>query len=119
MERSNKNARWFAGLATIAVVVIIIGSLTWRNTRELLGGARLTIESPQNGKTFSAGSLITIKGSGRHISKLTLNGGKILPDQEGEFEEQIIIPSGYAVFEIKAEDRFNRESRKLVELFGN
>ena len=78
-------------------------------------GPKLTILSPKNGIAVSE-SLITITGQGKNISEITLNDRPITVDETGHFSEKILLSYGYNVLELKAKDRFGKETVQELQI---
>ena len=57
-------------------------------------------------------SFLPIKGKAKNTISLFLNGRKIFTDENGFFEEDLILTPGYNIIQIKAEDRFKNEATK-------
>ena len=83
--------------------------------RNYIVGPTITIFSPQNGEKIDQ-SHITLRGKTSNITHLSLNGRQIYTDQEGNFIEQLLLPVGYTIIEIRAKDRFGRERVKTLHL---
>lgn len=85
--------------------------------RNLIAGPQLFLSSPANGATLE-GTTFMVEGTATHISHLALNGRQIFVDDVGVFEEELLVPHGYSILEVRASDRFGREVRQTVQLFG-
>lgn len=84
-------------------------------TRDALRGPDITITSPYEGQTVTS-SLITVSGSARNIARMSLNGRQIYTNEHGNFTEELLVPEGYSILELKATDIFSREIRKLIRI---
>ncbi len=71
----------------------------------LLSGPTLTLTSPENGLASTTG-VVTISGRTAHVAALTLNGGALLPNEDGSFSETLAFPRGGSILTITAADRF-------------
>lgn len=71
-------------------------------------GGRLSIFFPGD-FAFLTNSHLMVKGSGLEVSRLELNGRPIYTDQNGFFEEELILAPGLNIIELKADDRFGRK----------
>lgn len=107
-----------AVLATVLVGLSIL-YFTYLKTRDFLGGVGLTLLSPSNGQTAPAGTLIELEGEGRQIARLSINGQSVLADQNGHFNQPLIVSRGYNIFEVRASDRFGREVVEYIEVVGS
>lgn len=73
----------------------------------LLSGPSLSIATPSN-YTTSVDGFITVSGVANNTETLLFNGGTLLIDPEGRFEKTLLLPSGGAILEFTATDRFGR-----------
>ena len=78
-------------------------------------GPQIAIDFPEEGTTLES-SRVSIKGRGRDVTALRLNGRPIYTDEYGNFEEELILASGLNIIELKADGRFGRKisERKMV-----
>jgi len=105
------------GLA-IGIIFIIVAGFTYLKTQDFLEGPRIEISSPVNGTTVTD-SLLEIEGQARHISFLYLNDSKIFVDEEGNFNESLLLYPGYNIITLRASDQFEREITKQLEIIFN
>ena len=94
---------WIFGLflASFFVYFIFIFQSFWR-------GPQITIDFPEEGAGLS-NSHILVRGHGHDITKLELNGRLVYTDENGDFEEELILASGLNIIELKADGRFGRK----------
>lgn len=97
------------------ILFIIIAGYSYYEGRDFLAGPKIEITSPQNGTTQNQ-SLLNIRGTTKNISKLLLNDKQIFTDEEGNFNEELLLSLGYNIIEIRADDRFERETKKTLEI---
>jgi hypothetical protein len=71
-------------------------------------GGRISIFFPDD-FAFLTSSHLIVKGSGLEVSRLELNGRPIYTDQNGFWEEELILAPGLNIIELKADDRFGRK----------
>lgn len=95
-----------------AAIVIGYGAFQAKNFAE---GPDITIVSPRNGETVTD-ALVSIQGTVKNISFLTLNGNKIFTNEAGAFDEKILLSNGYNVVTLTAEDRFGRTITKTLQI---
>ncbi|MEK7610485.1 MAG: hypothetical protein AAB468_01935 [Patescibacteria group bacterium] len=84
-------------------------------TRDLLRGPSLMVESPLDGTAVDT-SRINVRGMVNNISKLYLNGRQIFSDTNQRFNEPLLLAYGYNIIEVKAEDQFGRQIKKTISL---
>lgn len=104
---------WIA-LAGIAVIL----SYAAFRAKDLAEGPVIAVSSPRNGETVHD-SLVSIRGTARNISFLSLNGNRIFTDESGAYNEKILLSPGYNSVTIEAEDRFGRTARQTLQLTFN
>lgn len=78
-------------------------------------GPTITINAPENGQQFEK-PVVTLTGTAKRIAFLSLNGKQIYTDPSGQFEETLLLSPGHNIITISAEDKFNRETEKQLQL---
>jgi len=78
-------------------------------------GTILTLNYPSNGITLTK-SEIDVRGTIKNAAYATLDGRQIFIDENGKFNEKLLLSPGYNVLEIKLKDRFERVKTKKLEL---
>ncbi len=101
----------------VLVVLIALAILSYGlfESRRLLGGPSITIESPLDG-TATSSIAVTISGMARNISFLTINDAPAFTDKAGRFALRLTPPPGYAIFTVAATDRFGRRTSAQVHI---
>ena len=106
-------------LIAIFSIVLIAGALggyVWFQARDLIGGPQVTLETPSDWTTVGH-NFISLSGTARDISYLRLNGKQIYVDENHRFDESLLLPFGYTIMTIEAEDRFGRIVSKKIHLY--
>jgi len=98
-----------------AIVVAGVFGYAYSRMRNLIEGPQIVITAPENGRTVDS-SLINIRGETRNITSISLNGRTIFTDEDGHIQERVLLSYGYNVLEFRAQDRFGREIKKVLEL---
>jgi hypothetical protein len=102
----------FIGIGLVLILLFL--SYIVFQARFLLQGPIITLqEEPTIEQTEQK---ITLRGTVRNITKLTLNGRQIFTDETGYFEEAMFIENGYTIATLAATDRYGRET-KVVRPF--
>lgn len=101
-------------IGIIFIAVLIFGYVVFQ-ARNIVLGPIIKMHSPENGASLD-NSLIEIKGNAKNISYISMNGRQIFTDEQGEFNEKLLLSYGYNIITIKVQDRFNREVEKKLEL---
>jgi hypothetical protein len=112
MQRGSFKLLLKTSLVVIFIVTLVVYSYT--KSKNLLSGPSITILSPQNGSATSSPA-INLKGIARNINAIQLNDRPIFIDEEGNFNELVVLASGYNAFRFNAKDKFGREQVKTVE----
>ena len=101
----------------LIIIVVVSGILgyAYLRTQDLLQGPQVFIFSPQSGDTVDE-ALVVIEGKTQNIGSITLNGKEIITDEKGNIREERLLIYGYNIFEIKARDKFGKETTKTLEL---
>lgn len=104
MARDPHRAR---SLIIILIVGFLIVGYAFNRSYSLLEGPVIHVASPSRGETITE-AVIAVAGTARNIARLTLNGRSISVNDKGEFSEPLIVPEGYTVMTITAEDKFGK-----------
>lgn len=102
----------------ITTLVLFVGSYAAWQLRDIVGGPKLTINSPLD-KSLATEQLITITGQAVEIDWLFLNDRQIFTDEAGKFEEKALALPGYNVIQLTGKDKFGRTTTKVIEFVYN
>ena len=103
------------GMGSICFLLLVFGIYGFYKAKGFLAGPGIAIEYPKNGQLVPQ-SHNTIKGRAVNISNLRVNGRQIFTDEGGNFEVGLLLAKGYNIIEVKANDKFNREVKKIIEV---
>lgn len=103
-------ARSFAVLLTVSVL-----GYAYFRAKDFLVGPVVVFETPKNGATVTS-PVLTISGSSRNLSFISLNGRKIFTDKNGDWNEKIALLPGYNIIEADVKDRFGCEVKKTLHI---
>ncbi|MEX0930209.1 MAG: hypothetical protein WDZ79_00880 [Candidatus Paceibacterota bacterium] len=98
-----------------ATVMCLLVGYGLFQARHMLTGPIISIQNPPNGATVQT-SLVDVKGTTSNISALTLNNRTIFINEEGFFDEPVVLAQGYNVITVSATDRFGRTTQDTVEI---
>jgi hypothetical protein len=112
----NRDAKFYFRVTMVVIFALFIGWYSYFQSRKLIGGPQIVIESPQNGATVKE-SLVEIKGKASNIKDISLNDRPIFIDEQGNFDEKLLVPPGYTIMSMKADDRFGRKTSQTLELY--
>ena len=102
-------------LGVIIFFVAILLGYGAIEARNLAMGPVISITEPFDGYVATT-SLVTIIGNAKNVSFITLDGGQIFTDENGNFSEDRILSSGYNVITIVAKDKFGKETEKTLHI---
>jgi len=105
-------------ITIIILVVILVTSIagySYYQARNLIKGPQLVIHNPPDGTTLD-NPLVKISGSARNIAYISLNNRQIFVDNEGNFNEELLLAPGYNIWKVEAKDKFGRVVSKRIEL---
>ncbi|MDP3902011.1 MAG: hypothetical protein Q8Q21_00280 [bacterium] len=102
-------------ISLVATLLFFFGIYGAYKARDFLAGPGIAFSSVSNGQTVDR-SDIKIIGKVSNMANLFINGRKILPDRDGNFETEMLLAAGYNIIEARGEDKFGRETKKLLEI---
>jgi len=93
-------------------IMIVLGSLFSYITFQ----ARFMIEGPQINLDYEPDQVqnervVTLSGTAKNITEITLNGRQIFTDEYGHFDEALVLENGYTITTIAAVDRYGRRTQ--------
>jgi hypothetical protein len=100
---------------SIVLLIVLILGYGFFEAHRVLSGPSLTIETPIDGSAISS-TAVTLTGSARNISFLTINDAPAFIDEEGNFSATLSPAPGYAIFTVSARDRFGRSASDAVHI---
>lgn len=114
------NAKKVIKITVLSVFFILIIFYAFFISRDLIFGVKVK-NININGESLISGSTITsevvkITGNAKNAIKLTLNGREISIDEQGNWNETIILLTGYNTINIKAQDKFGSVDEKDYQL---
>lgn len=109
------NAKKIIKVGSITVLFLFIVTFAFFRSKDLIFGVKIKNVSLVDGVELSEKSQ-KVTGNAKNAIKLSLNGREISLDQDGNFDETIILASGYNIINIKAEDKFKHEDEKNYQL---
>ncbi|MBU6427056.1 hypothetical protein KGQ27_02340 [Patescibacteria group bacterium] len=104
-------------IGTIALAAILIAAYAVWRSLDYARGPEIEIISPSNGAS-TASSTVEITGRALRASDLSMNGAQISVDQQGKFDETVVIFPGVNFITFDSGDRFGRTAEKILEVVG-
>ena len=100
---------------TICASLLLVFGIIFYNTKDLIIGAPLSVQTVNDGATVS-NSFLPISGKAHHASILQINGRMVALAKNGSFSDGTLLSPGYNIVEIATTDRFGKEKRKVFHL---
>jgi hypothetical protein len=113
-----KDGKIIVKILIISLVVIGVIGYSIFQARNLIEGPEIVLKSPETGSTMG-NALVSIQGSAKNISYISLNDHQIFVDKDGLFKEELLLSPGYNVWKLEAKDKFGRIVSKKIELVFN
>jgi hypothetical protein len=110
MKLSLTPRQWLGG-----VFLALVALYTLFQARFLILGPQVKIDYPPDGFVATS-SLMTISGTARNVTAISLDGRPIFLDQYGNFSEELLVPPDESTILIQARDRFGRETEKTARI---
>ncbi|MFA6536680.1 MAG: hypothetical protein WC250_01475 [Candidatus Paceibacterota bacterium] len=110
-----RKAAFYLRTALITIFVLFIAGYAFYQSKNLREGPLLMVDTPLNG-SLATTSLITIAGTAKNITAISLNGRAIYVDETGHFDEKLLLSYGYNIITLSAKDKFGRSVSKKLEL---
>ncbi len=107
------DAKHLFRIGMIVLLFLLITGYAFFQSRKILEGPEITISEPKNGATL-LDPLVAIKGQARNINSISLDDRPIFIDEQGNFEEKLLLYPGYNIIKFEAKDKFGKE--KIVNL---
>lgn len=93
----------YGGILLAAISLLALYALF--QARHVILGPQITLQTDTyDGVAATA----PVHGTAENIVSLTLNGRAIYTDDQGNFDEEVVLPVGYTVITLTAEDRYGR-----------
>lgn len=115
--RERKKTMRSSGFMFALLLVTVTVLYGFFQARTLIDGPRLTVSSPEPGRTVS-GETLLVSGHTQNVTHVYINGAPATMDVSGNYEKTLVTPDGYGVILVEAENRFGRHIEERVEFFG-
>ena len=112
MNNSAKKILEITGLSIFFLLIIVYGLF---RSHDLIFGVKIKDVNIVDGAKV-AESVLLVKGNAKNATFLSLNGREISVDDAGNFDETIVLLSGYNVINITAKDKFGYIDEKNYKL---
>lgn len=102
-------------LVILLVLITVVVFYSYNRTRDIIFGPQIEVSYPHNGSVLTS-DLIKVRGHVKNSSHLFLNDRKIFTDEDGSFEEELLLHYGYNIIEISALDRVGKTKDKILQV---
>lgn len=102
-------------IAVFLFFFFIIAGYSYFRSIDFIKGPLVFIESHESGETVND-NLLELTGSAKNISFITLNDGQIYTNEEGKFNEKLLLSPGYNIIKLSVRDRYAREKEEIIEI---
>ena len=111
----NPNFKKIVKIASLSIFFILLSAYAFFIAKDLIFGVKIrNVNIQDNAKITEETTKIT--GNARNAVSLSLNGKEISVNQQGDFDETIILLPGYNVVNLKAQDKFGNIDEKNYKL---
>jgi hypothetical protein len=90
------------------VIIALIVSYAVFNSRFLIDGPSIEIYDLVDGQIIEE-DIVHVRGNVKNISFISLNGRQIFINEQGEFDEELLLTNRLNPIEIYAKDKFDKE----------
>lgn len=110
-----RDAQFYARAGAVALTILVIALYSYSRAEDIIRGPRIEVTAPLSGATLTD-PLVEVTGTARNIVRISFNGRDIFVDEAGVFREKLLLPYGYTILTLTAEDRFGRKTEERIEL---
>jgi hypothetical protein len=112
---NRKDAKAWLKIVFFSGILILILGYSGFQARKIVEGPELTITSPVV-EGVMTDPFVRVTGIAKNIREITLNDTPIYIDEQGNFNEKLVLIAGYNIIELEAKDKFNKQTKKTLEL---
>lgn len=113
---TNRDTKKIVQISTLTFFFVFIVIYALFNARAIILGVK--IKDIKIEHSDSQYNVLKLTGNAKNATNVTINGREISIDQWGNFNETIMLLSGYNVITIKAEDKFGYKDEEDYKLIG-
>ena len=110
-----KDYKKIAKITIVSLFFLIMVVFAFMNSRSLIFGVKIKNVNIVDGSKVTE-RVLDITGVAKNAINTTLNGREISIDKDGNFNESIVLFSGYNIVTIRAKDKFGNEDEKNYQL---
>ncbi len=99
----------------IGTLALLIVGYAIFNTRFLIRGPEIVLENVED-SIVTEEKTLSLTGKILHSSFISINGRPIFIDENGNFNEKLLLSSGVSIIDIYAKDKFGKEVRRKIDV---
>ena len=111
----NKDVKKITKVSFFSIFFLFIAIFAFINSRNLIFGVRIKNVNLVDGAKVTD-QVIEVTGVAKHAVNVSINGREISIDKYGDFDENIVLLSGYNSITIIAKDKFGNVDQKNYQL---
>jgi hypothetical protein len=101
----------------LSVAVLCLVGYAFFNSRFLLKGPEIVLaDVDQSNIVHTDSKDFSLQGTVKHSSYITLNNRPIMVDEEGNFNEKLLLSNGVSIIDLYARDKFGKETREKIDV---
>lgn len=109
------NATLLLRIIAIIIAVAVVGGYAYNRTKSFARGPVIEVTYPTDGAVLKD-TVIEIQGIAYNISYISLNGKRIFTEEDGTFEETLLLYEGYNIITLYAQDGFKRTTESTTHV---
>jgi len=108
----------FPNIMKVCAACAILAGVLWYGhfqARSFIAGPQIELQDPT--ATLQTTQTVSVRGHAYNVTELQLNGKMIHSNEDGYFDESLVLPDGYTIMTLHAKDRYGRTtvlSRPLI-----
>ena len=102
-------------ITLVSILALIIVGYAAFNSRFLIEGPEIVLAFDKD-EIVSQDKTLFLEGQVLHSSFISINGRPIFVDEQGNFNEKLLLSNGVSIIDIYAKDKFGKEVRKKIDV---
>lgn len=94
-------------------LILAFAGYFFYQSRTFVFGPGISVFEPSDGEIVR-NSHVVVKGKAKNIASLELDGRRIFTLEDGSFQEDLLLASGYNIIELSAEDKLGQKIEKQI-----
>jgi len=107
----NTNAAKILKIGLLSLFFLLVVTFAFLRSKDLIFGVKIRDVNITDGEKV-ADNVLHLTGNAKNATFVSLNGREISVDKKGDFNETIILFSGYNIINITAKDKFGDVDEK-------